>query len=66
MDVITANLPILAELLILVVAIVFALLQIRSVNRLQRARADKEERERRAAAHPSTARKDSVGGPPSP
>jgi hypothetical protein len=35
------NLPILAELLILLVAIGFAIQQIRSVNRLQRERAAK-------------------------
>lgn len=42
MSAFTDNLPILAELLILLIAIGFAIQQIRSINRLQRERADKE------------------------
>ncbi len=46
MSAFTDNLPILAELLILLVAIGFAIQQIRSINRLQRERAEKEAAER--------------------
>ncbi|NJO37976.1 MAG: hypothetical protein HC871_10650 [Rhizobiales bacterium] len=42
MDALTANLPIIAELGILLVAIGFAIQQIRSINKLQRARAERE------------------------
>jgi hypothetical protein len=63
MDAITANLPILAELLILVIAIVFAILQIRSVNRLQRERAANEARERGGADSAAPVKRDGAGDP---
>lgn len=45
-DVLIANLPMLAELGILLVVIAFGFQQIRSVNKLQRERAAREEAEK--------------------